>query len=116
MTKHFLSILLAVAVAAIANSIAAVWARPSNRFSGWLVLLVVISPIVFITFGLVTTRVGVAVASGTVDALLTVTTIVIGLIAFREWNKISPIQYLGIGLALLGIALMLFGRKSDPGG
>ena len=104
------SILGAVAIAATANSIAAVWAR-GDRFSWWLVAVLLISPLVFISFGLVTSRIGLAVSSGVVDSLLTITTIAVGLLLFQEWNKISTIQYLGMALALTGVILMVFFRK-----
>ncbi|MES2087911.1 MAG: hypothetical protein V4467_02870 [Patescibacteria group bacterium] len=102
----------AVIVALFANSASAIWASKENKFSLWLLLLILISPFVFITFGLVVSKVGVAISSATIDSLLTVTTITVGLIFFNEWSKISPYQYLGIGLVLVGIFLMQFPFKT----
>ena len=70
---------------------------------------------VFITFGLVTSRVGVAVSSAVVDTLLTVSTVAVGLLLFREWNRLSAIQYVGMLLALMGVLLMVsFSKERLP--
>ncbi|WP_322810016.1 hypothetical protein [Terricaulis sp.] len=106
-------VFLAVGVASLGNYLSAVWASDENTYGWSLAALILVSPVVFITFGLVVRRTGLAVAAGTVDTLLTATTIVIGLIIFREWAKITPLQYAGIGLAVSGMCLMLFaGRHS----
>ena len=100
-------IILAVVVAIAANSISAVWASRENKFSTiWFLLLLLISPIVFITFGVVTSRIGLSVSSATIDSLLTVGTILVGLFLFHEWDKISLYQYMGIILTISGIILM----------
>ena len=96
----------AVLVALTANYISAVWASKENKFSLWLLAVVIISPFVFITFGLITSKLGVAVTSGTVDSLLTISTILVGLFLFHELNSISLYQYIGMGLAFIGIILM----------
>jgi hypothetical protein len=106
-----LYIVAAVGLASAGNAVSAVWASGENKFSVWLLVLLIISPLVFISFGLVTAKVGLTVAAGTVDALLTATTIVIGLIVFREWSRVSSLQYVGIALSMIGICLMLFFPK-----
>lgn len=102
------STLGAVAVAVAANSISAIWAEHKNKFTWWLVALILISPLVFITFGLVTAEVGVAVGAGTMDSLLSLSTITIGLIFFREKHKLSTYQYWGLLCISIGIILMQF--------
>ena len=73
----------AVLVALLANSISAVWAGKSDKFSTiWFLALLVISPLVFITFGLVTSKLGLSMTSAIVDSLLTIGTILIGLFFF----------------------------------
>lgn len=99
----------AVAIAVLANSISAIWAGKENKFSIWLLAIVLISPFVFITFGLVVSKLGgLAISSATIDTLLTVSTILVGLFLFREWSNVSIYQYLGIILSLLGIVLIHF--------
>ena len=102
----WLSIALAVVVAAAANSISAIWATQQKL--SWLIAMLAISPFVFITFGLVAKKTGLAVAAGTTDALLTVVTMAIGLVLFREWSRTSPVQLVGMALAVAGVCLMLF--------
>jgi len=106
--KNFLYILTAVVVAVSANSISAIWAKQDSKFSPWLWAVVLISPLVFITYGLVTTRIGVALASSVIDSLMIIGSIMVGLFLFKEWDKILGLQYLGIGLALLGVLLIIF--------
>jgi len=106
----WLSIILAVAVALAANYISTIWAGKDSRFTIWLLALIVISPLVFITFGLVTSKLGLAMTSGVVDSLLTLSTILVGLFVLREWNTISLYQYIGMACAFLGIILMQFGK------
>src|SRR5688572_11891283 len=100
----------AVLVALAANSTSAVWASKESKINIWLLVLMILSPIVFITFGLVTSKLGLAVTSGTVDALLTISTILVGLFIFKEWGTLSMYQFLGLGMAFLGIILMQFGK------
>ena len=106
--KNFLYIAVAVVIAVSANSISAIWARQDNKFSLWLLAVILISPLVFITYGVVTSRIGVALSSTIIDALLIVGTILVGLVLFDEWNKILSLQYVGMAFALVGISLILF--------
>jgi multidrug transporter EmrE-like cation transporter len=101
-----------VAIALTANSISAIWAKNHDKFSIWLLALLIVSPMVFISFGLATTKFGVAISSGTIDSLLTLSTILVGLLVFGEWDEVSSIQYMGMGLAVVGIFLMLFFPKA----
>ncbi len=101
----------AVSIALFCNSISTIWAKGDSKLSLYLLILIFISPLVFITFGLVTERVGLALTSGVVDSLLTISSIAIGLFFFGEWNKVSGYQYLGIFLAIAGIFLMVFFPK-----
>ncbi len=105
----------AVAIAVLGNTLGTVWAKGDDRLSFWLLGVILVSPLVFITFGLVTSRLGLAVASAVIDTLLTVSTIAVGLVIFREWNKLSPLQYVGMILALAGVFLMVyFSQEKRP--
>ena len=106
-------VFIAVAIAVSGNSVSSIWAKGENKFSIWLLALLIISPLVFITFGLTTSKIGVAVASGVVDSLLTFSTIAIGLFFFQEWNKVSSLQYVGMLFALTGTILMVFFPKAS---
>src|SRR3989344_9290231 len=105
----WLYVISAVIVAVLANSVSAIWASKEDKFTSlWFLLVIIISPLVFITFGLVTSKLGLAVSSGTIDSLLTISTILVGLFIFHEWNNISLYQYIGIVFTVLGIILMQF--------
>jgi multidrug transporter EmrE-like cation transporter len=64
--------------------------------------------LVFITFGLVTARVGVAVGAGTLDSLLSLSTIIVGLLFFKDHKQFSAYQYWGLAFISAGIILMQF--------
>ena len=103
----WLYISIAVIVALGANSISAIWAGKENKFSSpWLLAVILISPLVFITFGLVTSRLGLAMSAATIDVLLVATTILVGLFFFHESGSVSLYQVLGMALAFAGIILM----------
>ena len=109
----WLYVIGAVAVALLGNYLAATWASRDDKFSLLFLAVLLVSPFVFITFGLVTARLGVAVGSGTIDALLTVSTVTLGLVVFQEWNKLSLYQYLGLVLVLTGVVFMQFSLKTE---
>jgi hypothetical protein len=106
-------ILVSLVIAVSANSISAIWAREDDKITLWLLAIVIISPFVFITYGLTTSKLGMTISSGVIDSLLTVSTIAVGLFIFQEWSRISLLQYLGIFCALLGVFLMLFFPKES---
>ncbi|MDB5204491.1 MAG: hypothetical protein JWP09_519 [Candidatus Taylorbacteria bacterium] len=100
-------IAIAVAVAVAGNSVASIWANKEDKWtSPWFFLLLLVSPLVFITFGLVTPKLGLAGTSGVIDTLLTVSTIVIGLFFFGEWSTLTLYKGLGLLLCVSGIILM----------
>jgi multidrug transporter EmrE-like cation transporter len=99
-------IFLAVSVALIANAVSMKWASDSHLLNRWFLPMMLISPLVFITFGLTASRMGLAVGSASIDSMLTVATVLFGLIFFREWKTLSSWQYLGIFFLLCGIALV----------
>jgi len=111
--ETWIYILIAVGVALFANYIAASWGAREDKMSLLLLGIILVSPLVFITFGLATARIGVAIASGTIDALLTVSTVVLGLLVFGEWSKISYYQYAGLLLVFMGIVLMQFTTHTE---
>ncbi len=104
--ETILYIILAVVVAVSANYISAIWASKESKISIWLFALIIIAPLVFITFGIVTSKLGLALTSATVDSLLTIATIFVGLIILKEWGSISLYQVIGMFFACIGIILM----------
>ena len=104
----WLYVIGAVLVALAANSVSAVWASKASKINVWLPVLIIISPLVFITFGLTTSKIGLTLSSGTIDSLLTISTILVGLFLFHEWSNMSFYQYIGISFSIIGIVLMHF--------
>lgn len=97
----------AVGIAVTANTLAAIWAGQENKWwSLWLLAIIVISPLVFIAFGLVAEKVGLSVGAGTLDSLLVLGTILVGLIFFGEWGTLSVYQNIGLVSTVLGIILL----------
>lgn len=105
-------IIVALLVAVLANSVSAIWASKPHWMNPWLLAVIILGPLVFVTFGLVAARVGVALGSASLDSLLTISTIVVGLVAFQEWSKLSLYQYLGLLLVVGGIMLIQFTPKA----
>lgn len=107
----YLLITGAVAVAALTNYISAHWAKSfiqgGDKTSFWFIFMLVMSPLVFVTFGLVSEKLGLSVAAGTIDAALTVTTIMVGLLFFGEWNKLSTPQYIGLAMIIIALVLLV---------
>lgn len=103
-------IIVTVGVALAANALAAKWGTEaqSNWLNPWLWPMLAISPLVFITFGLTASRTGLALGAANVDSMLTVVTVIFGLIVLREWKMLSLAQYGGLLFVLVGIALLQF--------
>lgn len=52
-----------------------------------------------------------SIAVGTIDSLLAITSVMIGLTVFGEWRQVTLVQFLGIVLSLSGVALMNWVNK-----
>ena len=95
-----------VALALSANVVSTLWASKEDKFSILLLVVVVISPIVFLTFGVVSAKIGLAIGAATIDSLLTISSIIVGLFLFDGWRDTTLTQYTGLFLAVSGVALM----------
>jgi hypothetical protein len=111
---RWLLIGLAVALASSADALSLLWARGGRLDSPAFLALLLLSPLVFITFGLISARLGLAVTSGVINSLLVLCTILIGLFVFGEWQRVSAWQYAGMVLSVAGLVLMLFFPKDVP--
>lgn len=94
-------ILTNLVLALSANVLSTQWAASGMKISPFLLVLTIISPAVFITFGMVTSRTGLAVGSAVIDSLLTVGSVLLGLFAFGEWRDLSTQKCAGLLLAIL---------------
>lgn len=111
-TVLWTSICLSVAIGAFTNSIATVWAKGGAQSNYWLAATCICAPFVFISYGIVSRHLGMSIAVGTIDSLLVVTSVMIGMTVFREWRQVTLAQILGIVLSLSGVALMNWGSAA----
>lgn len=100
-----------VALAVTADTVSTLWAKGEKVNTLWFWLILLLGPAVFLSFGQIAHRTGLAVASSVANTLLVLTSMSVGLIFFNEWRNITTIQYVGMGLAIAGIILMLFFPK-----
>lgn len=100
-------IIVTVLVALIGNTLSAIWIAQSDKFkSVWLYILILFSPFVFITFGLTSAKIGLAVGSAVADSMLVIGTILVGLFVFKEYRRLNLYQILGIFLSVIGLFLV----------
>jgi multidrug transporter EmrE-like cation transporter len=95
-----------LALAIGANAVGTTWAQGGMKANLAFVAILLISPLVFLSFGFVAARLGLAAASATIDTLLTVGTMLAGLIWFGEWHEMSARSMVGLSLALAGIVVL----------
>lgn len=93
-------------LAVSANALSTHWAISGMRVSPQLVLVALISPAVFVTFGIVASRMGLAAGSAIIDSLLTVGSVLVGLVIFGEWRALSLMKGAGLLMAITGIAVL----------
>lgn len=81
---------------------------PQRRQRLATVVLCILPPLTYMVFGFVNAETGLAIGSGSVNCLNLLGTMVVGLIALKEWKKVSPGQFGGMASAAAGLVLMLF--------
>lgn len=78
-----------------------------------LVGTVVLAPIVFVLFGYVGARLGLAAASGFTNSLIVAGPMLVGLVLRREAQQLAPPQLAGLMLIFLGIGLVALSRPTE---
>lgn len=91
----------------LGDTLSKIWAEGGPWAWPAFAAIVVIAPIGYMLFGWMAKRSGLALASGLINSLLVLGTMLVGLVIMREWNKVTPPQYVGMALAFAGIILML---------
>jgi drug/metabolite transporter (DMT)-like permease len=102
--KNMFYVLVAAGIAIATNYISSRWFSGELRLNSTFFLLMILSPLVFLTYGFVTTRFGLAVTAGIIDSLMVIGTVAIGVVFLRE--SLSIAQYIGVGFSILGVVLM----------
>lgn len=106
------SILVAVLTCAVLSTLTDAlstqfWKKPSWPLG---IAFVSLSPFVFLAFGYVGSKFGLSVASSLTNSLIVIGPIVVGLIVFGEWQKMTIPLYIGLGLIVAGIIIIAIYR------
>ena len=86
----------------VCDSLSTNWAKTA---SGWsLATVVVLSPIAYLLFGLLASRVNLAVAGSLGNLLIMIGAVLVGFFYFKE--RITSLQWSGIGLGIVAILIL----------
>ena len=91
----------------LCDSLSANWAKKSHFLS--LAVVVVLSPIAYLLFGLLASRVNLAVAGSLVNLMIMVGAVLVGVFYFKE--HITGLQWTGITLGAVAILILSVGAK-----
>jgi drug/metabolite transporter (DMT)-like permease len=86
----------------LCDSLSTNWAKHSSVTS--LFAVIVLSPVAYIFFGLVSSRANLAVGGAMVNLILVLAAVLVGLFYFKE--KLSMLQWTGIGFGLIAILIL----------
>jgi drug/metabolite transporter (DMT)-like permease len=93
----------------LCDSLSANWAKKSHISS--LAIVVVLSPIAYLLFGLLASRVNLAVAGSLVNLMIMVGAVLVGVFYFKE--HITGLQWAGIILGAVAILILSVGAKKQ---
>ena len=99
--------LLSAGVFILCDSLSANWAKKSHLSS--LAVVVILSPIAYLLFGLLASRVNLAVAGSLVNLMIMIGAVLVGVFYFKE--HITCLQWAGIILAAVAILILSIGAK-----
>ncbi len=91
----------------LCDSLSANWAKKSHLSS--LLIVVVLSPVAYLLFGLLASRVNLAVAGSLVNLMIMVGAVLVGFFYFKE--QITGLQWTGIILGAVAILILSVGAK-----
>jgi multidrug transporter EmrE-like cation transporter len=97
-----LLVLSSTAVFILCDALAANWGK--NKSTASLILVVLVSPICYLLFGMLNEHKSLATSSAVINILALVGTILVGVIVFRE--GLLPRQMFGISFAFFAILLL----------
>jgi drug/metabolite transporter (DMT)-like permease len=92
----------------LCDALSANWAKRSHLSS--LAVVVVLSPIAYLLFGLLASRLNLAIAGSLVNLMIMIGAVLVGVFHFKE--HVTGLQWAGIALGAVAIVLLsLGGRK-----
>jgi drug/metabolite transporter (DMT)-like permease len=86
----------------LCDSLSANWAKAGSRSS--LAVVVVLSPAAYLLFGLLASRVNLAVAGSLVNLMIMIGAVLVGMLYFKE--HVTAAQWFGIGLGVVAILIL----------
>jgi drug/metabolite transporter (DMT)-like permease len=92
----------------LCDSLSTNWAKTSSVSS--VVTVVVLSPVAYLLFGLLASRVNLAIAGSLVNLMIMIGAVLVGLLYFKE--HVTMLQWVGIGLG--GVAIVILSVASAP--
>ena len=105
------AVLACAALSTIADTLGTVWWEQKKPWV--LVAMIGLSPLVFLAFGYVGSHFGLAKASSLTNTLVVIGPILVGILFRGELRQLSPVELLGMGLAVAGIALLTVFSPQD---
>ncbi len=103
--------LCAAGIFILCDSLSANWGKKSHLWS--LAIVVVLSPIAYLLFGLLASRVNLAVAGSLVNLMIMVGAVLVGAFYFKE--HITGVQWAGIILGAVAIVILSVGAQNTAG-
>ncbi len=78
------------------------WAKDHRTTT--LAILIVLSPTAYLLFGILASRVNLAVAGSLVNLMIMIGSVLVGLLYFKE--RLTVLQWTGIGFGMVAVALL----------
>lgn len=91
----------------LCDSLSANWAKKTHLWS--LAIVVVLSPVAYLLFGLLASRVNLAVAGSLVNLMIMIGAVLVGIFYFKE--HVTSLQWAGIILGAVAVLLLSLGAK-----
>lgn len=102
-------IVINVVLSTTADTVSTImWERRSWQH---LVIMVLISPLVFGTFGYVASCFGLSIAASIINSLVVVGPVTVGLVFRSEWKGMHCQVYLGMVCVIIGITLIVLHKS-----
>ena len=98
------AVVLCAALSTIADTLGTVWWEKKENWQ--LAAILLLAPVVFLSFGYVGSHFGLAKASSLTNTLIVIGPILVGILFRGELRQLSGIEIFGMTLSVLGIALL----------
>jgi len=98
------AVVLCAALSTIADTLGTVWWEKKENWQ--LAAILLLAPVVFLSFGYVGSHFGLAKASSLTNTLIVIGPILVGILFRGELRQLSGIEIFGMALAVLGIVLL----------